>query len=44
VWLLLENGAGVGVRDKYGRTALRLAAANGHEAVMRLLESHKPAR
>ena len=37
VRVLLENGAGVDVQDKCGKTALHGAAVNGHEAVVRLL-------
>src|SRR5436305_13322571 len=39
VKLLLEAKAGVNVRDEYGRTALHLATANGHEVVVKLLEA-----
>ena len=37
VWLLLEKGAEVNVKNKYGSTALHWAAEGGHEAVVRLL-------
>ena len=35
--LLLEKGADVDDKSKFGETALHLAAASGHEAVVRLL-------
>ena len=37
VKLLLEKGADVESKDKYGRTPLWRAAAHGHEAVVKLL-------
>jgi ankyrin repeat protein len=37
VWLLVEKGAELDSKDKYGRTALLWAAENGHEAVVQLL-------
>ena len=37
MWLLLEKGADVEVKDKIEITALHRAAQNGHEAVIRLL-------
>ncbi|MCJ1270776.1 hypothetical protein MMC22_010673 [Lobaria immixta] len=37
VWLLLEKGADVNARNKYGKTALYEAVQHGHEAVVRLL-------
>ena len=38
--LLLEHGADVDAKDTDGGTALRRAAENGHEAVVRLLLEH----
>ena len=35
--LLLEKGADVESKDRYGRTPLSWAAGNGHEAVVKLL-------
>jgi len=37
VKLLLEKGAELESKDKYGRTPLSYAAWNGHEAVVKLL-------
>jgi ankyrin repeat protein len=37
---LLENKADVDAGDKYGRTALHLAAMKRHEAVVQLLLEH----
>ena len=39
--LLLEHKADVDEKDKGGKTALYLAAREGHEAVVRLLLEHK---
>ena len=35
--LLLENGANVKAEDKYGKTPLLLALANGYETIVNLL-------
>ena len=35
--LLLEEGAELETKDKYGRTPLLCAVENGHEAVVELL-------
>src|SRR5271154_2111096 len=37
VHLLLENGADIGTKDSYGRTALYKAVEGGHKAVVQLL-------
>jgi ankyrin repeat protein len=37
VKLLLDNGVNLDFQYKYGRTPLSRAAANGHEAVVKLL-------
>ena len=37
VQALLEAGADINAKDKYGKTALMFAAANGHTAVVVLL-------
>jgi len=41
VRLLLENHADVNVTNYKGRTALDLAAENGHEAVVQLVDTEK---
>jgi len=40
VRLALESGADVDARDRYGQTALMLAARNGHLASVRVLLEH----
>ena len=37
---LLQSGAGVNARDRYGQTALMLAAHRGHAAIVELLIEH----
>jgi ankyrin repeat protein len=40
VKLLLEKGASIDSRDKFGFTPLSRAVANGHEAIVQLLEHY----
>jgi ankyrin repeat protein len=40
VQLLIQEGAKIGARDDYGRTAMHWAAENGHDAVVMLLLEH----
>ena len=37
---LLENGADVNAKDKYGWTALRYASSWGHKEIVELLKSY----
>jgi ankyrin repeat protein len=37
--LLTQNGVDFGIKGKIGHTALRWAAVNGHEDVVRLLQA-----
>jgi ankyrin repeat protein len=41
VQLLLDKGANVEAKDKDGLTPLWCAAAQSHETVVRLLQSHR---